>query len=999
MSRSESHLANDAQGAAILDWLNALEPAHLRKHSPVTIDSLANGHKIWAILQELDPQYFVGELPEPPSKSNKWLSSWQNLKYVAKPLAQFITERNGHLPSSMRQLDLKAIAMCDSDAKEDQIKAYLKADYNSARSADISLQLLKMVVFVTVNVTDNERYIQAMMELSPEQGKYLQDAIVEVGSPKSARKLAKGSQFENAGAEEAESHSTMNPAIPAAGPGSMDKDLYYEEQVGQMVAETSRLKSEKKNLQDDLRDLHDRIVRLQENNDVLQEKLTTSEDRLKQATASSNARALVRELEARVQRQDDLIAGQETQIGNLTTRSEALEAEANRLRKDAERLQPLQDQYDEIKVERDSLARKANAMEKYKQKLQAAADTEKEIKYLRNALDEARQLAHQGEEHGERVAELERAVGEYNRLLPNLENQLMDSESMRKRKDEQLDEMRRQLEAAQERSIKDQEIISELTNSSGDPFSDANATGALASELGAQGKLDKDMLVSPSPSPLSSAHTTHIADQERANDLEARNKRLNQTVEQGNFKAKLLQDMLDEQRKTNDSLLKSNRTMAERMVAMKAEIDGAKSPARPDRKKTTYVAVGRAGSPTDIPRSEEIETSLPSSSSPSSGVVIEHEATELARRLRYNEDLLARHREMVRKVMGIDDVGHAGPADEAKLSRVIDLLLSATNSGPDLQTLDENEDSSEEYIKRLAENVKRVRGILSDAKKRHATLSASFAVNRPPSSVGWEVSSTPGGTGAGSVNAPSTPVTPFPRPMDFPQIPHPPPSDGSSVKITSTSPLMRPSAPRPLSPLAAIPSPLTLSPVASSSSSDVPVLDLCARLSPHPIPSPPPSDIAAALPPAIPDFAISHTMTAGETYPNSHFLSLPPKASLPAPEPRRPSDSSSIKTLKATAKPVTRPISKFFSRMFSGSPKPSTANAKLSAQAHPPSSATSAPTPTMPLTVKTPTTPGPAPPPRAASLAGRPPQVRNSVKSPSRSPPSGARQWPGMLGR
>ena len=961
----------------------------------MTIDSLANGHKIWTILQELDPQYFVGKLPEAPSKSNKWLSSWQNLKYIAKPLAQFITERNGHLPASMRHLDLKAVAMCDTDAKEDSIKAYLQADHNSARSADISLQLLKMVVFVTVNVNNNERYIKAMMELSPEQGKYLQDAIVEVREPSEAQEPAKRAQFEDVGAEDTVGHSATDRANTAAGPGSMDKDLYYEEQLGQMAAEASRLKDEKKNLQHDLRDLHDRIVRLQENNDVLQEKLTTTEDRLQQATASSNAQALVKELEARVKNQDDVIEGQETQLSTLTSKTESLEAEANRLRKDADKLQPLQDQFDEVKVERDSLARKANAMEKYKQKLQAAADSEKEINYLRNALDEARQLASHGEQHNVRLAELERAVGEYNRLLPNLENQLTDGESIRRRKDEQLDEMRRQLEAAQERSIKDQEIIAELTSAARDPFSDANETGALASELGAEGKLDKDMLVSPSLSPVSSQNTTKLANQERATDLEARNKRLNQTIEQSSFKTKMLQDMLDDQRKRNDELLKSNRSMGERLLALKEELDAAKAPssARPDKKKTKYVAVARPNSRTDIPHSEEIEASLPSSSSPSSGIAVEHEATELARRLRYHEDLLARHREMVRKVMGIDDVGRAGPADEAKLSRVIDLLLSATNLGPDKQTLDEDEETSEEYLRRLAENVKRVRGILSDAKKRHASLFASFPVDVHPGQAGTHEPSTHSGNGAGSVDTPTTPVTPFPRASDSAHSMHSPPAEGPAVKVTTTSPPARPSAPEPTSPVARTPSPLTLSPDLPKSDSNAPVLEPVTK--PKRSPSPTPAALAVALPPDFPDFSITHGMMGGEIAPMSGFLAVPPKASLPASEPRRPSSSSSIKTIKATAKPVTRPISKFFSRMFSGSPKSSTANAKTSTQAPP----TSASTPVKPPSAaKIPTPSEPAPSPRAASTASRPQQVRNSVITP-RSPPSNGRQWPGAIRR
>ncbi len=166
------------QGQAILHWFNGVDP--VPRGRSARIEDLADGQRIWDTLQDLDPSLFAGRLPESTNRSGKWLSGWQNLKFLCKPLAQFITERGGQLPGGARSLDLKAVAMGNDGAET--AKVCVELALVAHLYADLSTQLLKMVLFVAVHSEDNARYIQTMMALPPDGQKHLQDAIMEVGA-------------------------------------------------------------------------------------------------------------------------------------------------------------------------------------------------------------------------------------------------------------------------------------------------------------------------------------------------------------------------------------------------------------------------------------------------------------------------------------------------------------------------------------------------------------------------------------------------------------------------------------------------------------------------------------------------------------------------------------------------------------------------------------------------------------------------------------------------
>ena len=127
-----------------------------------------------------------------------------------------------------------------------------------------------------------------------------------------------------------------------------------------------------------------------------------------------------------------------------------------------EKFQALQDEVDEIRVERDSLARKANTIDKYKQKLKTAQNLEKENQTLRGELDETRQLLIDAQQASQQVTGLEKTIEEYKRILPKVEEDRHDAQMMKKQLEFDNAALAKRCEQAREAHAKDQETIADL---------------------------------------------------------------------------------------------------------------------------------------------------------------------------------------------------------------------------------------------------------------------------------------------------------------------------------------------------------------------------------------------------------------------------------------------------------------------------------------------------------------------------------------------------------
>ncbi|MCJ1410431.1 hypothetical protein MMC19_004516 [Ptychographa xylographoides] len=244
---------------------------------------------------------------------------------------------------------------------------------------------------------------------------------------------------------------------------STDKELLFEERLGKVMADNEILTNERNDLQTGLKSMHDRLSRLQENNDSLQERLTKAEDNLQQhGYASSEGHSAMKRLELRVQQQEDLIANQELQLSEYQTSLENVQKTADLYHTSHNKLQALQDRFDEMKAERDTLAKRSNTIEKYKQKLQAGHSLEKENAIFREELEETRQKIKELEQSNPEVASLQKVIAEYERTLPKVEQDLRELQVMKQKLELNNVALIQRCEVKDEQHLKDQETIAEL---------------------------------------------------------------------------------------------------------------------------------------------------------------------------------------------------------------------------------------------------------------------------------------------------------------------------------------------------------------------------------------------------------------------------------------------------------------------------------------------------------------------------------------------------------
>ncbi|KAJ5584126.1 Microtubule binding protein HOOK3 [Penicillium hispanicum] len=408
----------------LLEWINSFS---LGKTLRAT-DELTDGIILWEILQDIDPQYFLDEIPE-RNPENHWVAKWQNLKHIHKLLLSYIRHQNDDsLPSGLDPSpDLEAVA--------------------EKASTKETNKLLKLLLIAAISSPNAETYVQTLQELSTSTQEGLKDIIEEA---------------HNGQHEPLDAADELREGLPKRD-HPVDLELQFEERVGKVLAENDRLTHEKKELEKALEDLHNRLARLQENNDTLQNRLASTEDRLVTLKSGKgdlgfNAKAL----ESKTRQQDDLIATQEAKLTAAQDEIDSLRMTVESLKVKNQRYQKLQDDYDELRTERDQLARKANAAEKYRQKLQASQDFEKENQTLKNQIKDLQQQLKESDSQQRWSSERDVELEEYRKLLPRIEQECNEIQNLKKQLEFNNHALTERLQSADEQHERDDAVISEL---------------------------------------------------------------------------------------------------------------------------------------------------------------------------------------------------------------------------------------------------------------------------------------------------------------------------------------------------------------------------------------------------------------------------------------------------------------------------------------------------------------------------------------------------------
>ena len=349
---------------------------------------------------------FPGKLPE--SDTEQWIQKWTNLKHISDALNMFIVEDCGlKLPLPSGAPDLKAIAQ-----------------YSSLPD---TVALLKLAVVAAINCNDRIEYLTQMQEMDQMTMTVLIATAQEAeedGGPEDPQASVASPEPERPTSRPMSKHSSRPTS--KAGP-KVDIDLESEERLGRVLADNHRISREKKEVERQLDDAYARYEKLQDSLDRTQEELKEANERLT-AVLAGKAGAASKDIK------------HESLIATLEQRTSTAEAEVEDLRKSnellkikVEKTQKLQDDYDEIKIERDRLSRKANTAEKYKQKLEASQDLEKENQNLRERVSELQMQIRQSDTRSMSTSDLQREIDEYRRLLPSIEQERYELNEMKKR--------------------------------------------------------------------------------------------------------------------------------------------------------------------------------------------------------------------------------------------------------------------------------------------------------------------------------------------------------------------------------------------------------------------------------------------------------------------------------------------------------------------------------------------------------------------------------------
>ncbi|RHZ55659.1 uncharacterized protein CDV56_106472 [Aspergillus thermomutatus] len=407
---------------ALLEWINSFSLGKTLRST----EELSDGTILWEILQDIDPQYFLNELPE-RNTSDHWVAKLANLKHVHKHLTGYLRMQTGKLPSGLDPSpDLQAIA-----------------ENNSVKDTN---KLLKLLLIAVIRSPNPERFVNQIQDLSLQAQEGLKIAIEESNG-----------ELVSTDVEDETNEDTKKQDLP------VDLELQFEERVGKVIAENDRLTHEKKELEKALEDLHNRLARLQENNDTLQSRLASTEDRLVTLkSGKGDIGVSAKALESKTRQQEDLIASQEERIAAAQDEIDSLRMTVESLHVKNQRFQKLQDDYDELKTDRDQLARKANAAEKYRQKLQASQDFEKENQSLKNQIKDLQQQLKDADSQQRWSAEREVELEEYRRVLPRIEQECSEIQNLKKQLEFNNHALTERLSSAEEQRERDDALISEL---------------------------------------------------------------------------------------------------------------------------------------------------------------------------------------------------------------------------------------------------------------------------------------------------------------------------------------------------------------------------------------------------------------------------------------------------------------------------------------------------------------------------------------------------------
>ena len=443
------------------------------------VESLAelnDGHAIWEMLREINPEYFHGELP---SQKRSDYSRQQNLQSVHAQISAYLDEQRVTY-EPVTEDDLKKLAGDGASSSVTNVRFPWSSA--NATGADGVVQLLKLVLLLAIS-PPNAQVIEKIQRLPIPVPQVMMGLIQEVAPSQSQ------SDDDDDDLSDRESvlgnHRRSDPSSPSR---KLDRELALEERIASLRLQLDRKDADLRDDQAQKEEISAAYYRLQEGHDAMTVLLADREHQVKklQSVNSEKEQSSLRDLEITISQQEEVISHHEAQITEHQSKEAELERKISKLSKADKEKQDLQDLLDEQKVKLEEQTRKANSGENYKRKLQASQGIERERDALRQQFDEARPRLQEYDQIRRANAKLLQENSEMSQTLSRSERDNTELRDTKQAYLAEIDRLHKESSAYREIYAQGQERIADLEGGSSGSEIHSSPTvvdGGLESEL------------------------------------------------------------------------------------------------------------------------------------------------------------------------------------------------------------------------------------------------------------------------------------------------------------------------------------------------------------------------------------------------------------------------------------------------------------------------------------------------------------------------------------
>jgi len=451
-----------------------------------SLNEMSDGQAFWEMLCEINPESFTGQLP---SRKQSDYSRQQNLQFIYTQVVLYLDEQGARY-NAFTETDLIKLAADGSSSST--TKARYEDLYQAVTVANGAAQFLKLILLVVLIDPPQAHIIAKMSTLPPPTQKVMASLIQEIDPAQ----YHSGDEYTS---NRDQDYSNLNDSTTSFPSRKLDRELALEEHLARVRSQLGRRESEVQDLNAEKVEITNEYVRLQEKYDDVSKLSVEQEDELKRLNSIHNEskQVSVRDLEMKISKQEETIAGHEAQISRHQAHEAELERKYRKLGEADDKLQNLQDAFDELKVKLEEQTRKANQADNYKRKVQASQSIEKERDSLRQQLDEARPKLQGYEDIRRENAKLQQENHEIGQTLSRSEQDNTELRETKQAYVAEIDRLHRDSKAMREVLAQDQERIADLEDAGGPEIhsSPTIVDGGLESELAETSKHEDRMQV------------------------------------------------------------------------------------------------------------------------------------------------------------------------------------------------------------------------------------------------------------------------------------------------------------------------------------------------------------------------------------------------------------------------------------------------------------------------------------------------------------------------